>query len=515
MLKPKPPGRRIIVLGELKGLGKQSKKLHADLIPKLINSNISLVFTLGEKLFPVFNSLPKKIQGGHAETINELNKQLIPKIIPNDIILVKGPRKAKEHLARTVTALRNLTQLLTIPSPKNAHQEIETLSDIKNYAGIIYHIPSEASFIQSNNYWKEKILYANKILNKHNKGLILFLPNEVDMEKNKVKGYCLSGSIPKMVFADLPKIILDWLIIPKSETKLVSSDLYEFKKWAFYQNINIVPGTEISKIFADKYLTYRLCKNINPELHPVTDIFEGSLEQLSTYTKNYPLIYLKPLLGARGNGILTLKTYHNYYKLNIYASRKKKHTCQCQHLQDCLEKISTQIKNTKYIIQEGIETLKYNDSAFDIRVILINDGTQWQFLHMLRLGESHCELSNISFGGYFYPTEEILNEIMNEKDVADTLQKIKKVVDEITGYFESASLHNVNEIGLDILVDVNKNLHLAEMNTKPGYGTAQLYKSLTAAPMDKYIEKNYTIPHANYIATYLLTWLKKNASLSS
>ncbi len=84
------PGRRIAVLGDMLELGDEAARLHAELAPPLAEAGVALVFTVGANMRALYDTLPKKMRGGHAATAAEMAEKVARLARPGDVIAVKG-----------------------------------------------------------------------------------------------------------------------------------------------------------------------------------------------------------------------------------------------------------------------------------------------------------------------------------------------------------------------------------------------------------------------------------------
>ena len=83
-------GRRIAVLGEMRELGRNSARLHADLAKVAEETGIDLVYTVGEDIEELDMALPPARRGGHAAQASEAAVLLTEAVRPGDVVLVKG-----------------------------------------------------------------------------------------------------------------------------------------------------------------------------------------------------------------------------------------------------------------------------------------------------------------------------------------------------------------------------------------------------------------------------------------
>ena len=84
--------RKICVLGDMFELGKFSKQFHLQIKKILKNNKISNVYTIGNEMKNLFNTLPRSLECKHAENLEELYLNLKKNIKNNDIILFKASR---------------------------------------------------------------------------------------------------------------------------------------------------------------------------------------------------------------------------------------------------------------------------------------------------------------------------------------------------------------------------------------------------------------------------------------
>jgi UDP-N-acetylmuramoyl-tripeptide--D-alanyl-D-alanine ligase len=86
-------GRRAIaVLGSMFELGETAEKMHVDLLQKIVENNVDIVFTAGELMNKLFAALPSNIKGESAANSAELAPKVLAALQSGDVVLVKGSR---------------------------------------------------------------------------------------------------------------------------------------------------------------------------------------------------------------------------------------------------------------------------------------------------------------------------------------------------------------------------------------------------------------------------------------
>jgi UDP-N-acetylmuramoyl-tripeptide--D-alanyl-D-alanine ligase len=87
---PQRGGRRIAALGDMRELGPDSPMLHKGLARNLAAARADLVFLCGPNMRALWDALPAKTRGLHAETSSELTPEMMRALKAGDVVLVKG-----------------------------------------------------------------------------------------------------------------------------------------------------------------------------------------------------------------------------------------------------------------------------------------------------------------------------------------------------------------------------------------------------------------------------------------
>lgn len=83
-------GRKVAVLGDMFELGNTAPEIHRTLAQKLVENNIDLVFTAGDLMKYLYDSLPEPMQGAHCNDIAALEGIVAQRVVQGDVVLVKG-----------------------------------------------------------------------------------------------------------------------------------------------------------------------------------------------------------------------------------------------------------------------------------------------------------------------------------------------------------------------------------------------------------------------------------------
>ena len=101
----KESGRRIMVLGDMMELGKNTKKYHLDLAPKIVEAKIDLVYVTGKNMEMMSEILPDAVSVFVGKTSLELIDPLLSTLHGNDLVLIKG--SAATSMSTVVNAIKD------------------------------------------------------------------------------------------------------------------------------------------------------------------------------------------------------------------------------------------------------------------------------------------------------------------------------------------------------------------------------------------------------------------------
>lgn len=82
--------RLVAILGDMKGLGKDSSNVHSSLIPSILDAEIDAIFFTGEFMRELSRQLPNNLRVYTAEDEKFLTNQVLQFLEPGDLVLIKG-----------------------------------------------------------------------------------------------------------------------------------------------------------------------------------------------------------------------------------------------------------------------------------------------------------------------------------------------------------------------------------------------------------------------------------------
>jgi hypothetical protein len=331
--------------------------------------------------------------------------------------------------------------------------------------------------------------------------VFLYSPRRVQSD-GSVSGYVVNGRTLEPLTAQLPPINANWSYATR---KLINRGIgYErFKRWTREHGIEIYVPYELAELVANKRDTCELVSSHYPGLHPRTEDLDGTEEQLQSFLHPSGLAFVKPRAGHKGNRIFVLRRTESGYSLKHYYAG----VCRLIEpitLGAALTIMEIAATETAFVIQEGIESLRFRGSVFDVRVVMVNDGRQWHSLLETRVAPPGSELSNIFQGGSIHVTDELFEAELGREAGQALQENIRRVSHKVADCLESRFPGRVMELGLDLVIARDLGIHLVEVNAKPGLsGWASERRIFDWKAEDQAYYDRSVRPHIRHLANFL------------
>jgi glutathione synthase/RimK-type ligase-like ATP-grasp enzyme len=178
-------------------------------------------------------------------------------------------------------------------------------------------------------------------------------------------------------------------------------------------------------------------------------------------------VYIKPLMGSQGEGILVLQRALS--ALVLYSGTGSL-VARFDGISSAHEWLLTNLPRTQTIVMPCAGKSQLDGQPFDIRVLIQSNGARYEATGMAaRLGQRGSWVSNLSAGGSAVPMEEMVQRISGLSDaarqgrlttaVADLAVRCARILDKTLGPYA--------EIGIDVLLDSQGQPLIIEGNAKP------------------------------------------------
>ena len=182
----------------------------------------------------------------------------------------------------------------------------------------------------------------------------------------------------------------------------------------------------------------------------------------------YGMVYVKPVIGMHGRGVMKVERlggldYPYHYQVGI---RRRSFSSFAQMYANLL----TETSGKPYLVQRGINLLRYAGRPFDIRVMAqLTPNKQWITTGMIgRVAHKGKIVTNYHNGGSLHDVEKLLAPYAQGKRKAAFIKQLETLGERV-----GAQMYNdfpaITEIGLDIGVSSDLRPWIIEVNTSPDF----------------------------------------------
>ncbi|QGT99320.1 hypothetical protein SYNTR_0727 [Candidatus Syntrophocurvum alkaliphilum] len=323
-----------------------------------------------------------------------------------------------------------------------------------------------------------ELIYLSNIAKNYLGQVYIFTPNSIDWSSKTTKGYVYKYIRPHYgVWTSarypLPDVVYDRITTRRSESK---TSIQKTK-----DNLMSLPYLKyFNPSFLDKWKVHQVLDS-NPQLNDyLPETYSFSKENIESMIQKYSTLYLKPIHGSLGKGIIKL-TKDKSGKLHYIIHRTGRIRGKADNIEEFIKKTKKSHGNRPYIVQQGINLAKYKGAPFDIRIIFQkNSKGNWQISKKFaRVAPRGSSISNLSSGGKVQTTKKTFRYLFNKKDTIEARNKeIKNMCLKIAKTIENSYDGTFGELGLDIGIDIKGHPWLIEVNSKPRKTTETVFSKI-------------------------------------
>jgi hypothetical protein len=185
---------------------------------------------------------------------------------------------------------------------------------------------------------------------------------------------------------------------------------------------------------------------------------------LQALLRKYSIIYLKPVIGSEGHGIIRVVRESNGYLIK-HSDEEFNLVLDENQLIPVLKRLT---HGRKYIIQQGIDLMTIEGRPLDFRILLLRPENQWLLMGIMgKWGPKDQIVTNRRRGGEAITLDEALQRGFGLE--SEKIDRIRSNLAKI-GFIAAKVLQrkfNVREAGIDVAIDSNLKIWILEVNTTP------------------------------------------------
>lgn len=298
--------------------------------------------------------------------------------------------------------------------------------------------------------------------------IFLFSPVDVNTASKKVRGFVPADSAgwESKMFA-WPDVVIDrYRYIPDDAFKQYVS--FRKKNSFLYANNRLANKWRVHDVLWRDQRMHRWL--------PETELY--SHKALQKLNKRHPLLYVKPVNGTGGRGIVRLQHIDGSYLITGSTNKRGKMQRELKSISSVQHWLDKWVKQEKYVLQQGLCLQLLPGRAVDMRLLIQKNGEgKWSITGSgIRVGAAKSAISNLHGGGKAVPARSFLLPRFGEVKTDEIIKECELLALQTANTIE-AHFGRMIELGLDIGIDVDGRAWLIEVNPKPG---REIFKEMGA-----------------------------------
>ncbi len=191
-----------------------------------------------------------------------------------------------------------------------------------------------------------------------------------------------------------------------------------------------------------------------------------SFAELLALLNKYPTVFVKPNAGSLGRGVMRVEKHST----GLFTLRKDTSIWDNLNQSELSTLLHSFILQIPFVIQQGIESLTYNGSAMDFRVMVqLNENSVWECTGIMgRVAPKNKIVSNLWQGGKPMPFRELMSPYTPPEKLVE-LEALFKRIGVIAGEIVKRSNSFVHAVGVDIALDKHFTPWILEVNHVPDH----------------------------------------------
>jgi glutathione synthase/RimK-type ligase-like ATP-grasp enzyme len=317
--------------------------------------------------------------------------------------------------------------------------------------------------------------------------VFVFTPRDVNFKTNRINAQFYDSESKKWTrrWTSFPNMIYDRCRIQKSSR---FNELLRFRQQ--YGHL-----TFLNRPLRNKWTVHRtLSREKQYSTHLPSSRMYESIADLNAMLHKHSLIYLKPINGTGGRGILRIERISND-KVLLQGRDHQRRIVASQRIStsELAKKLSSwNLKEKRYLVQQGIPIKLPNGRVHDYRMLVQKDGEGvWRVTGCAgRIGAQNSVTSNLHGGGHAATMDTLLRRwIQNESKIDSVKREAEQFGVQVAQYLEQ-SYGRLCELALDLAIDKQGRVWLLEVNPKPSRevfietGDTKTYQRAITRPLE-------------------------------
>jgi len=295
--------------------------------------------------------------------------------------------------------------------------------------------------------------------------VIFFSPKSIDHSARQIKGWTNTGSTDtpnwKKITTRYPDVAYDNVFVHLAGTQsvLAARSLFTSKHIPLF---NPAIGNKWS---IEKYL--RKQRDVRPYLPPTT--YATSPHTVERFLKSYGTVYLKPLGGSGGAGIVELKRSGEVFAIRSERFGKNGRLKTTKDLAATRQFLRQLLSKRRYLVQKGLRVTSIDHQKVDYRITLYRDERgKWRAAGVTpKLARAKSIVTNSHAGGK-KTTMDFVTHWFKQQHKQPPSEQLLIEAAVAAAHALQKRTRKLGLIGIDAALDEDNRIWLLDFNPKPG-----------------------------------------------
>ncbi|NEW07781.1 YheC/YheD family protein [Paenibacillus sp. SYP-B3998] len=198
-----------------------------------------------------------------------------------------------------------------------------------------------------------------------------------------------------------------------------------------------------------------------------------SARDITQLLRKHAVLYLKPVKGKAGKGIMRVERIthtnkNNEYRLSRQENKKMVYTLHST-VDDLWKEWMQHRGSHDYIVQQGITLTRYNQRAYDLRALIQKSSKgNWSVSGIgARVAGKSSITTHVPRGGSIDNPSKLLTDAFGAMEAKNILKRARSAAVTLAKQIEKSSGNLLGEMSMDLGVDTKSNIWFFEANAKP------------------------------------------------
>lgn len=199
----------------------------------------------------------------------------------------------------------------------------------------------------------------------------------------------------------------------------------------------------------------------------------SSADDMSSLLRKHAVLYLKPVKGKAGKGIMridriTTKSAQTQYRLSRQVDKQMTYSVH-NSTSELWNEWNRHRGSNEYIVQQGIALARYKQRAYDLRALIQKTSKgEWSVSGVgARVAGKASITTHVPRGGSIDDPFKLLSQGFGPKEAKSILKRVETAAVTLATQIEKSSGNQLGEMSMDIGVDVGGHIWFFEANSKP------------------------------------------------